>query len=535
MKKIFVLSTLLLSLSLCSCSTYDSTYGYKIKENNKEIAIKNDNYRNYYEIFVRSFADSDGDGVGDLNGVTAKLNYIKELGYTGIWLMPINSSTSYHKYNISDYYSIDPSYGTMDDFKNLLAEAKKLDIKVIMDLVINHSSTLLKEFKISGSAYAKYLKGETLTEEENNYKDFYSFFPSQNDIEAKGKTLYKYPGESFYYEANFDSDMPEFNLDSEFTKQYIKNIVKYYLDLGVDGFRLDAVLYYFYKNTSKNVEFLREFNSWVKEINSNAYVIGECWSDASTIESYYKSGIDSFFYFPGSVTSTNSFLQFPTNRDGIYCESYFKGMKSMLETSSNGIAAPFLDNHDTNRYFRSNVNLSKFIYGLLSMSNGTTFTYYGDEVGMVGSNSSSLPDQNVRISLKWGDNDKYNTKQLSGITEANYPNGTVEEQINDENSTLNYYKKANYLRNYFKEIARGEIELIKSDKDNGLLIIKKTYENNSIYIAFNFSQNKNNEIDLNEINVKEVVGQLVTDNTKFIGKLKNNNIIIPSLGIAILE
>ena len=533
MKKTLIPILLLVSTIVgCNSRPYDDVYGYKIEEDVTEVEIKDDNYRNYYEIFVRSFADSDDDGIGDLRGITENLDYIQDLNFTGIWLMPIHKSTSYHKYNVGDYYSIDPTYGTMDDFKELLDETEKRGIDVIIDLVLNHSSRLLDEFSLAGNAYDKYLKGETLTEEENNYKDFYSFFETKDDPNAKGKTLYQYPGKSFYYEANFDSDMPEFNLDSQFVKDYIKDIIEFYLDLGVDGFRLDAVLYYFMNNTTKNVEFLSELNGWVKEIKPDAYIVGEAWTDKDTINKYYESGIDSFFYFPGSISFANGFIMSSTNRDGVYCDTYYSGMEAMIETSSEGISAPFINNHDTSRYFRSNVNLSKFIYGLLAMCNGTTFTYYGDEIGMVG---SVKPDENVRISFKWGEDSKYNTKQLSNITAANYPNGTVEDQIDDENSILNYYKKANYLRNKFKEIARGEISLISADKDQGLLIMEKTYEGNSINIIFNFSSKNVATIDLTTLNEKEVKGQLVVDNTKYIGDLGENKLSIPSLGIAILD
>lgn len=111
--------------------------GYKYEQ---ELNIIDDNYRNYYEIFVYSFCDSNGDGIGDLKGVTSKLDYIKDMGFNGIWLMPIMPSTTYHKYDVTDYCAIDPQYGTMDDFDELVAECNKRGIKLILDLVMNHSS-----------------------------------------------------------------------------------------------------------------------------------------------------------------------------------------------------------------------------------------------------------------------------------------------------------------------------------------------------------------------------------------------------------
>ncbi|MCM1081821.1 MAG: alpha-amylase family glycosyl hydrolase, partial [Muribaculum sp.] len=116
-------------------STVNTNYEYE-----HELNIIDDNYRNYYEIFVYSFYDSDGDGIGDLKGVTSKLDYIQDMGFNGIWLMPIMPSTTYHKYDVTDYYGIDPQYGTMADFDELVSECNKRGIKLILDLVLNHSS-----------------------------------------------------------------------------------------------------------------------------------------------------------------------------------------------------------------------------------------------------------------------------------------------------------------------------------------------------------------------------------------------------------
>ena len=149
---------------------YDGKFGKKIEEDLISTNIIEDNYRNYYEIFVRSFNDSNMDLVGDLNGVTNKLDYIKDLGYNGIWLMPINPSDSYHKYDVNDYYSVDKSYGTIDDLKNLIKECHKRNIKLIIDLVLNHSGKANPYFKKACVAYNKYLKGLPLNSEEEKFK-----------------------------------------------------------------------------------------------------------------------------------------------------------------------------------------------------------------------------------------------------------------------------------------------------------------------------------------------------------------------------
>ena len=288
------------------------------------------NYRNYYEIFVRSFRDFDGDGIGDLQGVIEKLDYIEDLGYTGIWLMPINTSTSYHKYDVDNYYEIDPSYGTMADFEELVRECHYRGIKVIIDLVINHSSAYNPLFKKAVDAHNKELKGETLTAEEEIFKDFYTFYDTKEDIPS-GTTAYKAPKGDFYYEGNFSSNMPELNYDNPAVYEEVKNIMKFYFDKGVDGFRLDAVKYFYFNQHEENVEVLRKINEMAKELNPKSYLVGECWDSEQVISLYYKSGLDSFFNFPGSVTASDGYIINGINREGDGLVNYYKGLNKNVE------------------------------------------------------------------------------------------------------------------------------------------------------------------------------------------------------------
>ena len=138
---IFVLLINITILSLAACKQNDN------EKEEVKLNIIDDNYRNWYEIFVYSFYDTNNDGIGDLNGVTQKLDYIKEMGFNGIWLMPVHPSPTYHKYDVKDYYAIDDVYGTLEDMKTLIEEAHKRGIKVILDLVVNHSSSEHPWFK----------------------------------------------------------------------------------------------------------------------------------------------------------------------------------------------------------------------------------------------------------------------------------------------------------------------------------------------------------------------------------------------------
>ena len=536
---LIIISLFVISI-LTACTEKVGPYGVKINEDLTTTNIIDDNYRNYYEIYVGGFYDSNKDKTGDLKGVIQKLDYIKNLGFNGIWLMPINLSGSYHKYDVMDYYQIDSSYGTMADLEKLIEECHKRDIKLILDLVLNHSSSNHAWFASARNAYEKYLAGMALTEEEEKFKDFYVFYPSKGDIPAT-KTCYQVSGKTYYYEANFSSNMPEFNCDSPYVQEEFQKIINFYLDKGVDGFRLDAVKYYYVDSQTKNIEFLSKINEWIKNANPNAYVVAECWDSATTITEYYRSGIDSFFNFSASIDNSSSPIINSINLEGKMLNKYYAGLVANLEMANGHIPAPFLDNHDTPRFTTSGENLrnTKFQYALLQMMNGSTFTYYGDEVGMVGSNAGTLPDENVRLPMRWGEDNKVgDCKMLAGITTSNYPHGKVKEQMTSEDSLYNFYKKVLLIRNQNPDIARGEIslvEMVREDDGDKKLIIKKTYNDSTIGIIFNFSPTRDLSVDYKSLGFNEVIGQIVVDNLdKYIG-IKDGALYMPPYSIAVVK
>ncbi|MDD7504238.1 MAG: alpha-amylase family glycosyl hydrolase [Clostridium sp.] len=459
-----LLALILISCALFSCACKGADSGQELTEN-----IPNDNVRNWYEIFIYSFADSDGDRIGDFKGATEKLDYVRDLGFTGIWLMPIMPSPSYHKYDVSDYYDIDPQYGTLDDFKAFLARAHELDIKVTIDLVVNHTSNLHPWFQSSK------------TGADSPYRDYYNW-------QDKGGSGYEKIGDS-YYECRFVSTMPDLNLDSDAVRSEISNIMKFWLEMGVDGFRLDAVTSYYTGDNAKNVDFLSWLNDEAKSIKPNCYIVGECWSDESTIAAYYKSGVDSFFYFPMSTGSGKGIIagildESTTDRG----ESYAYLTTHLEERyGTDALMALFLDNHDTDR-FNGLIGLYdlprvKAAYGMLAMMRGGTYIYYGDECGMVGSGK----DPNKRIGMYWEDITKV-TSAPPGTSEAKYPLGSVAELLENQNSLTNYVKNANVIRNAFPEIARGVSEIVESG-DSDVCIIRRTWQDKTITIVLNLSPN----------------------------------------------
>ena len=205
-------------------------------------ALPDDNSRVFYEIFVGSFSDSDGDGIGDLRGIIDRMDYLNDgdpasgvsLGVEGLWLTPVFKSPSYHKYDVTDYYTIDPDFGTMDDLRELVSLCHERGVKVILDLPINHTGTGHRWFK-----YFKY--AQTVHDDRHDYYNFYVWAP---DGEAfPGRSFTHLAGTGVSYESNFASSMPELNFDDPLVRRAVLDVAEYYLDLGVDGFRFDAAKY----------------------------------------------------------------------------------------------------------------------------------------------------------------------------------------------------------------------------------------------------------------------------------------------------
>lgn len=279
-RKISVFSVMLLcilvaTVFLSGCGEYRMPIDENLEPN-----IIDDNYRTFYEIFVGGFSDSNDDGMGDLQGVINRLDYLndgdpksgKSLGITGIWLMPVMVSFSYHKYDVIDYKTIDPDYGTMEDMRNLVAECHKRGINIIIDLVLNHTSKYHEWFKQAQQARAT---GDTA----NPYYDYYSV-----KIGNEGGGWYNFAtdpnGNKWVYEGNFSSDMPELNYDNPAVKEAVEDIVRFWLsDVGVDGFRLDAVKYFYFGDEARNVQLLGWLNDTCKKYNEDVYIVGENWSN----------------------------------------------------------------------------------------------------------------------------------------------------------------------------------------------------------------------------------------------------------------
>ena len=429
---------------------------YIISDDALEPAMIDDNYRVYYEIFLGGFSDGSGDGMGDIRGLINRLDYLndgdpssgKSLGITGIWLMPIMPSPSYHKYDTTNYKEVDRAYGTLEDFQELVEEAEARGIRIIIDLVINHTSSYHPWFRNARDAMRE---GDL----DNPYLEYYNLVTEEEKV--SGRTYYHFHGD-YYYEGNFWSEMPELNVSSELVRAEIVDIVSFWLNLGVAGFRLDAVKYPFFGETEPNIAFWKWFMDEVTAIREDAYVVGEMWDSDANIILYYEAMNNFDFGMSGSagaVAMTANGIE-PVNSFVSYLYHYRNSVK---EVNPNAILQPFISNHDMNRaagYLSLDTHRMHMAANLYILTYGTPFIYYGEEIGMRGSRGSENTDANRRLAMLWGDRDSVRNPVGSTFPDDNQVNGTVQDQIGESDSLYTHYKKLIMVRHANPEIARGE-------------------------------------------------------------------------------
>lgn len=432
-----------------------------LAQDGRPLQIPDDKYRTYYELFVYSFYDSDGDGIGDLQGVLEKLDYLNDgddatdtdLGINGIWLMPVMPSTTYHKYDTTDYEDIDPQYGTLEDFKELLAACHERGIRVILDLAMNHSSSRHSWF-LQATEYLKSLpEGAEPDAAECPYVDYYHFSREAQSGYAQVN------GTDWYYEARFWDGMPDLNLQSEAVRREFEQVADFWLDLGVDGFRLDAVKEYVTGSTEDNVEILSWFADYVHGKNSENYLVCECWTDQNTYAQYYKSGVDSMFDF--AFADKSGIIANVVNGKAS-AASYAKNLEAeqtlYAQYNADYINAPFYTNHDMGRstgYYAGENSAAQTKMGnaLNLLMNGNAFLYYGEELGMKGSGK----DENKRAPMYWSKDSSAEgmCKGPADMEDFQMKFDSLKEQQEDPDSIYNYVKQVIKIRNQNPAIARG--------------------------------------------------------------------------------
>lgn len=488
-----------------------------------------DNYRVWYEIFVYSFCDSDGDGIGDLKGVTSKLDYLQELGINGIWLMPIHPSTSYHKYNVSDYRAIDPAYGTMEDFRELLEQCGKRNIRVILDLVVNHTGSDHAWF----TAACEYLR--TLGDAEPNaqdcpYVDYYNF-------SREFRTGYtQVPGADWYYESRFSPDMPDLNLGSDAVRAEIRDIMAYWLGLGVSGFRVDAAKEFYSGQTDANIEVLSWLQQTLRELKEDAYLVAEVWDSFDQVTRYYESGITSIFNYPFG-DSTGKIIKVIRGAGNAATVTTFataleKADKAYLGANPDYIDAPFLSNHDVGRiagFCGGDAAKTKLAGAMNLLMSGSAFVYYGEEIGMTGSGN----DPSKRAPMYW------NTQRDSGTTQPppecvlpeSYPFGSLEEQRFDDDSVYNYYRQLIAIRQAIPAISHGRTTAETALNTGCVSAFRKTWGEESCIVLMNISP-ETSRADLSAYADWTMAASLSAEGTPI--TLEGTALVLPPYGTAVL-
>lgn len=410
-----------------------------------------------YEVFVRSFYDSDGDGVGDLNGLIQKLDYIndgdpstlRDLGARCIWLMPVAASPSYHGYDVTNYYHVNPEYGTNDDFKRLIAEAHRRGIRVLVDMVLNHASSEHPFFK------------DALLNTGSAYRDWFRWSPTDPEVAGPWgqQVWHRSPVREEYYYGIFWHGMPDLNYDNPAVREEAKRVASFWLEeMGVDGFRLDAIPYLVeagdrLAHTPGTHAFLREYAAHIRRVAPHAFTIGEVWDSVGSMLPYYPDQLDAHFAFELSDAILEAV------RTGSATKLFVGYLRLQRELPAERWS-PFLRNHDQTRTLTElggDLGRAKLAATLLLTLPGLPFVYYGEEIGMTG----DKPDPRLRTPMHWRGGPAAGFTEAAASWEPLQPDSlsaNVAAQETDPNSLLNLYRRLIHLR--AENIALGSGELL---------------------------------------------------------------------------
>lgn len=485
-----------------------------------------------YEIFVRSFADSNGDGIGDLNGITAKLDYLKDLGIDAIWLTPISKSPTYHKYDVVDYKQIDPEYGTMADMKNLIAEAHKRDMKIVKDFVVNHTSNQHPWFVESQ-------KGK-----DNPYRDYYVWLP-QKAIDSLGIATREKSGDSWEvnpwhalpgggpekYYGLFWGGMPDLNFDNPKVREEIYNAAKFWLEeVGVDGFRLDAAKHIYPDwEAEKSQAFWVEFRQKVTSFKPDVYLVGEIWTTPEKVAPYFK-GLPANFNIDASI-AIQKILGKGEQSDLV--AALLNTYSEYKKVNPDFVDATITGNHDQLRIgtaVNGDIRKMKMAAALLLTLPGEPYLYYGEEIGMLG----NKPDENIREPFLWKakSEDKIRTSWMKPTFSTDEQVRNLEMQKADPHSLFNYYKKLTKLRH--SQSALGQVtpaNLAESGiKEIDILSFVRPAAGGDLLVI----HNTGDQTKTIKLPVKYKAGKLLFQSSDE-ATLKAGNVKLPAYGSVVLK
>ena len=434
----------------------------------------------FYEIFVRSFYDSDGDGIGDLNGVTEKLDYLQDLGVNAIWLMPIHPSPSYHGYDVTNFYAVNPEYGSKEDMIRLLDEVHQREMYLIIDLILNHTSSHHPFFRDANSS------------PDSSYRDWYVW---SDEYPGWGANFW-HEGNQGYYYGYFWGGMPDLNYNNPEVTSQMNEVIRYWVnEIGVDGFRLDAIKHLIEEdgkteNTSATHDWLRGFYGVVRKESSDVYLVGEVFGAGGFIASTYTGDqLDHVFNFElasGFLNSVNGESNTGVN------SAFTLTLKDMPE----GNYATFLTNHDQNRVMsvlRGNIPKAKAAASLLLTSPGTPFIYYGEEIGMQG----AKPDPDIRLPMQWSDGPYAGFSSEEPWREVHelYQTINVADQQDSPESLLSHYRSLIDLRNVHTTLRTGKTTILDTGTTD-IFAALRVDEDEAILVVINLTEDEVSSLSL---------------------------------------
>ncbi len=442
----------------------------------------------FYEIFVRSFYDSDGDGIGDFKGLIQKLDYLNDgnpathhdLGINGIWLMPIHQSPSYHGYDVTNYREIESDYGTNEDFKEFIAAAHERGIKVIIDYVMNHSS----------SEHPWFIDSKNPAHEKRDWYVWEDTNPGGSG--PWGQNVWHQSNGDYYY-GLFWGGMPDLNYETPAVKEEMFDISTFWLEeMKVDGFRLDAVKYIYetdagLEDVEETFQFWKDFRNHYKSINPNSFSVGEAWTSTNKAREYVSNdGLDYVFEFDYAKSIIGAVIN--GNADGLISKSQeVMGSYPYLQFGT------FLTNHDMDRVMNvlnSDQAKAKQVAELLLTLPGIPYLYYGEEIGMLG----QKPDEDIRLPMQWSNasNAGFTTGSPWRAPESDYPDKNVEGQQTAPESLWRTYQDVISTRNTQKALKTGNYSAISSSDNSIFSFIRQENEEQIIVVANLAGQNKSN-------------------------------------------
>lgn len=450
------------------------------------------NDRVFYEVFVRSFMDSDGDGNGDLKGLIERLDYLNDgdpntkadLGVTGLWVMPVNEAASYHGYDAVDYYQIEQDYGTNEDFKTLVAEAHKRGMAVIVDLVMNHTS----------SQHPWFVDAKPGSPTENYY--IWNNEPSTATRSWDGASVWYRNGLRYYF-GLFWSGMPDLNYRNGTVTDEMFKIIRFWLeDMGVDGFRLDAIRHIIEEgavdtNTSSTHRWLKNFDNFVESVKPQALTVGEAWDKTDVVAAYVNDDeVEIAFEFSLAEAILNS-LNAGDN------QKLVKAAGQVLEDYPPGQFATFLSNHDQDRVItqlRYDPAKLRVAATLLLTLPGVPFIYYGEEIGMPG---DIKPDENARTPMQWDATDGagFTSGTPWFAIDPSFSKVNVAVQDHDASSLLNHYRTLIHLREAHPALRIGDMLLVDSS-DPQVFAFLRQGEGETVLVVVNLSDQPVSDLTL---------------------------------------